>query len=145
MCCNALLLNSFCRQLLSSNESSLLVLGKRVICKSPGQSQKGKKRPAKNIRLIAIPGQHVEERSILGKQKALKYHPGYNVALDPKNRNLYALCAGTVFYSIEKFNANPKSQFVDQFYRQQIGPIYKKYIHVIKDKNPIEFKLIDIV
>ncbi|CAG2121016.1 unnamed protein product, partial [Medioppia subpectinata] len=67
------------------------------------------------------------------------------VALDPKNKNLYALTAGTVFYSIEKFNANTKNQFVDQCYGQQIGPIYKKYIHVIKDKNPVEFKLIDLI
>ncbi|CAG2112319.1 unnamed protein product, partial [Medioppia subpectinata] len=75
---------------------------KRLICKSPGQSQRGKKRPPKNIKLIAIPGQRVDERDILGKQKSLKYHPGFNVALDPKNKNLYALTAGTVFYSIEK-------------------------------------------
>ncbi|CAG2121040.1 unnamed protein product, partial [Medioppia subpectinata] len=99
---NILLLNNICRQLLPLNEFSLNILGKRLICKSPGQSQRGKKRPPKNIKLIAIPGQRVDERDILGKQKSLKYHPGFNVALDPKNKNLYALTAGTVFYSIEK-------------------------------------------
>ena len=141
------------------------VICKRFLHKSPAQSQKGKKRPPKHIRLLVIPGEKVDERKILGKQKTLKYHPGFNVwllfcsnllvmhwftwqskvGLDPKDKSLYSLCSGTVFYSIEKFNANPKSPFVQQFYSQQKGPVYKKYIHVIKDNNSNEFKLIDII
>ncbi len=65
--------------------------------------------------------------------------------MDPRDKSLYALCSGTVYYSIEKFRPNPKSHFVQQFYANQIGPLYKKYIHVIRDQNPTLFKLIDII
>ncbi|XP_054153563.1 39S ribosomal protein L27, mitochondrial-like [Oppia nitens] len=127
--------------------NQLVTFGKRLICKSPGQSQKKHKGRLKNITLISIPGDRVEERTILGKQKRLKYHPGYNVSLNPVDKSLYALVSGTVYYSIEKFYPNPKSHWVDKYYNSDNNdiPIYKKYIHVVKDREPIEFKMIDII
>ena len=70
----------------------------------------------------------------------------FQVAVDPRDKSLYSLCCGTVFYSIEKFNPDKENQFVEKycaFYKT--GPIYKKYIHVIPDKPKNQFRLIDLI
>lgn len=121
--------------------------------KSPGQSQKGFKRVHRVFSLKKVPGDRVDERDVIGTQRRLNYHPGLNVGINPRDKTLYAICAGTVYYSIEKFVPNQSNPLVQQYYTNKVDvksdleltPRYVKYVHVVPDKTTNEFRLIDIV
>ena len=148
--------------------------------KSPAQSQKGFKKKHLVFALNKNPGDRVDERMVIGTQKRLNYHPGLNVSLarnvctasntshilmlclrrfiekvgiNPRDKSLYALCAGTVYYSIEKFVPNADNPLVQQYYVNRVNlkadteltPRYIKYVHVVPDKTTNEFRLVDVV
>lgn len=82
---------------------------------------------------------------IIGTQKHLKYFPGLNVGINPRDKTLYAICAGTVYYSIERVELNPNNPLVSSFFVNKFHPYYNKYVHVIPDKPENEFRLINII
>lgn len=77
----------------------------------------------------------------------------FQVGINPRDKTLYAICAGTVYYSIEKFVPNQSNPLVQQYYTNKVDvksdleltPRYVKYVHVVPDKTTNEFRLIDIV
>lgn len=82
---------------------------------------------------------------MIGTQKHLKYFPGFNCGINPRDKSLYAISAGTVYYSIERVQLNANNPLVQQYFVNKIHPYYNKYIHVIPDKLENEFRLVDIV
>lgn len=63
------------------------------------------------------------------------------------------MCAGTVYYSVEKFSPNPSHSLVTEFYQNRVNvkedleltPYYIRYVHVVPDKTVNEFQMIDLV
>ncbi|KAH7642432.1 mitochondrial ribosomal protein L27 [Dermatophagoides farinae] len=113
--------------------------------KSPAMTQRGYKKKQRIFSLNKIPGDRVDERMMIGTQKHLKYFPGYNCGINPRDKSLYAITAGTVYYSIERVQLNSNNPLVQQYFVNTIQPYYNKYIHVIPDKLENEFRLVDIV
>lgn len=112
--------------------------------KSPGQSQKGARKKL-IVYTIVNPGERVDEKKQIGTQKRYDHHPGLNVGVNPRDKSLYAMCAGTVYYSVEPYNPNPRNPVVQQYYKEGVTPKFVKYIHVVPDKAENKFRMIDII
>lgn len=115
------------------------------MAKSPAQTQRGYKKKQRIFSLNKIPGDRVDERMMIGTQKHLNYFPGLNCGINPRDKSLYAITAGTIYYSIERVQLNTNNPLVQQYFVNKIHPYYNKYIHVIPDKLENEFRLVDIV
>ncbi|KPL94046.1 ribosomal L27-like protein [Sarcoptes scabiei] len=114
--------------------------------KSPAQTQKNYKRKQVVFSIDKNPGDRVDRGMMIGTQKRIQYFPGFNVGINPRDKSLYAMCAGTIYYSIEKVDINRDNPLVEQnFILHNTLPYYNKYIHVIPDKLVNEFRLIELV
>ncbi|XP_076061522.1 mitochondrial ribosomal protein L27 isoform X2 [Oratosquilla oratoria] len=102
---------------------------------------KGKARGMKKL-----DGQWASEGSILVRQLGLIWHPGLNVGIG-SDRTLYAKTHGTVVITTEKVNPNWDHKFMKRFYGyrqdQEDVPFFKNYFHIIPDKSPVVFKLVE--
>lgn len=65
--------------------------------------------------------------------------------VDPRDGAIYAVRAGTLAVTTEKFEPNFDHPFVQKHYKDFKGPMYKRYIHVIPFEEKAEFKLVDLV
>ena len=112
--------------------------------KSPGQSQKsGRKRQWLGF---TVPlGSLVHERDIFLRQRGLKFHPGLNAALDPRDNAIYALRDGIIAISTERFIPDMKNDIVEKHYVDYEGPMMIRYAHVIPLEQPQVFKLVELV
>ncbi|XP_015781825.1 39S ribosomal protein L27, mitochondrial [Tetranychus urticae] len=112
--------------------------------KSPGQSQKsGRKRQWLGF---TVPlGSFVHERDVFLKQRGLKFHPGLNAALDPRDNAIYALRDGVIAISTERFIPDMKNDIVEKHYVDYEGPMMIRYAHVIPLEQPRVFKLVELV
>ncbi|RWS03139.1 39S ribosomal protein L27-like protein [Dinothrombium tinctorium] len=98
------------------------------------------------LRGLKVPaGSFVQERDIICSQTSLKYHPGLNTGIDPRENVLYATCDGTLIVTTEKFNPNKDHELVQKSYSDLRGNLFKLYVHVIPPKDEVVFKLIDLV
>ncbi|CAG9134628.1 hypothetical protein JYU34_009213 [Plutella xylostella] len=90
-------------------------------------------------------GHHVKSSHILATQLTTRFHPGLNVGLG-RNGTLFAIEAGKVVVTCEKFEPNWEHSWVQRNYagRHQ-QTIYKKYYNVIPEPQHSRFKLVDEV
>jgi ribosomal protein L27 len=98
--------------------------------------------------LKVAPGTEVRERDIVATQKGLRYHPGLNAGIDPRDNSIYALTNGTLVVTTEKFNPDFNNDLVIKYYNEFKdfkGNLLKRYIHIIPKETPQTFKLIGLV
>ena len=157
-----------------SNSTLFLWTGKivntvvRWASKKAGGSSRNRKghAPGKRRGIKAQDGSYVTQSSILIRQLHIRCHPGLNVCpsiilnliCSPfqilltfqvgigKDGTLYALEAGKVLITCEKFQPNFEKYWTEKAYgtrRDNIAHVYKKYFHVIPDPLEPKFKLVD--
>ncbi|XP_053212455.1 uncharacterized protein LOC128395980 [Panonychus citri] len=90
-------------------------------------------------------GSFVHERDVFYKQKGLKFHPGLNAALDPRDNAIYALRDGIIVISTERFIPDLTNETVQKHYVDYDGPMMIRYAHVIPHEQPKLFKLTELV
>ncbi|XP_021963241.1 39S ribosomal protein L27, mitochondrial [Folsomia candida] len=116
--------------------------------KAAGGGNKNPKQAPGNFKGIKIwDGWRANPRDIIvHKQTRLWFHPGLNVRLAGR-LNLVALKTGTVSFTVETPDLNWKHRQVEKFYgaRSRTAPFFKKYVHVIPDKQHNQFRLVDMV
>ncbi|KAI1287651.1 39S ribosomal protein L27, mitochondrial [Halotydeus destructor] len=111
----------------------------------PGQSQ-GKPRKGRHFNILRLnPGTYVKERQVICTQRGLRYHPGWNVAIDPRDNALYSIREGTLVVTTEKLKPNYDHDLVEKYYSDLKGPMFKRFIHIVPKKEEITFKLVDLV
>ncbi|XP_026748181.1 50S ribosomal protein L27 [Galleria mellonella] len=90
-------------------------------------------------------GHFVEAGHMLATQRTTRFHPGLNVGFG-RNGTLFAMEAGRVVVTCEKFDPNWEHTWVQRLYggREQ-QTILKKYFNVIPEPQHQRFKLIDEV
>lgn len=119
----------------------------RWASKKAGGSSKNRKghAPGKRRGLKAQDGESVTINSILLRQLGVRCHPGLNVGIG-KDGSLYALEAGKLLITCEKFKPNMNNFWVDKTYKDRrgnMGNIYKKYFNIIPEPLEPKFKLVD--
>ncbi|KAF9809919.1 hypothetical protein SFRURICE_002149 [Spodoptera frugiperda] len=90
-------------------------------------------------------GHNVQAGHILATQRTTRFHPGLNVGFG-RNGTLFAMEAGKVVVTCEKFDPNWEHTWVQRMYagrEQQV--IMKKYYNVIPQPQHQRFKLVDEV
>ncbi|CAG9791854.1 unnamed protein product [Diatraea saccharalis] len=90
-------------------------------------------------------GHFVQAGHMLATQLKPRFHPGLNVGFG-RNGTLFAMEAGRVVVTCEKFEPNWEHTWVQRIYggRQQ-QTILKKYFNIIPEPQHNRFKLIDEV
>lgn len=112
---------------------------------SPSQSQ-GRPHISKDYRVKFPPGSHVRERDIVVTQGKLDYHPGLYTGIDPRNRSIYALRAGTLVITTEKISPDLTHDLASKYYGHRVGQnIHKRVVNVIPDRQKQVFRLVDLV
>lgn len=66
-------------------------------------------------------------------------------ALDPRDNAIYAVCDGTLIVTTEKIAPNMAHDVAEKFYSTLKGPMFKRFINIVPKKEPIVFRLIDLV
>ncbi|XP_053599995.1 large ribosomal subunit protein bL27 [Plodia interpunctella] len=88
-------------------------------------------------------GHFVQAGHILATQRTPRFHPGLNVGWG-KNGTIFAIEAGRVVVTCEKFEPNWEHTWVQRIYGgRETQTILKKYYNVIPDPQHQRFKLID--
>ncbi|CAH1635083.1 unnamed protein product [Spodoptera littoralis] len=90
-------------------------------------------------------GHFVQAGHMLATQRTTRFHPGLNVGFG-RNGTLFAMEAGKVVVTCEKFDPNWEHTWVQRMYggrEQQV--IMKKYFNVIPQPQHQRFKLVDEV
>ncbi|KAM3968082.1 mitochondrial ribosomal protein L27 [Aphomia sociella] len=90
-------------------------------------------------------GHFVQAGHMLATQRTTRFHPGLNVGFG-RNGTLFAMEAGRVVVTCEKFDPNWDHTWVQRIYggREQ-QTILKKYFNIIPEPQHKRFKLIDEV
>ncbi|KAJ0179225.1 hypothetical protein K1T71_004937 [Dendrolimus kikuchii] len=88
-------------------------------------------------------GHYVQAGHMLATQRTTRFHPGLNVGFGV-NGTLFAMEAGKVIITCEKFDPNWEHTWVQRMYagREQ-QKIFKKYFNVIPEPQHQRFRLID--
>lgn len=90
-------------------------------------------------------GHFVQAGHMLATQRTTRFHPGLNVGFGV-NGTLFAMEAGKVVVTCEKFDPNWDHTWVQRMYKGRYDQtIYKKYYNVIPEPQHQRFKLIDEV
>ncbi|XP_028172497.1 39S ribosomal protein L27, mitochondrial [Ostrinia furnacalis] len=90
-------------------------------------------------------GHFVQQGHMLATQRTPRFHPGLNVGFG-RNGTLFAMEAGRVVVTCEKFDADWEHTWVQRIYGgREDQTIYKKYFNVIPEPQHQRFKLIDEV
>ncbi|KAL0839401.1 hypothetical protein ABMA28_016126 [Loxostege sticticalis] len=90
-------------------------------------------------------GHFVQQGHMLVTQRTPRFHPGLNVGFG-RNGTLFAMEAGRVVVTCEKFDPNWDHTWVQRIYGgREEQTIYKKYFNVIPEPQHQRFKLIDEV
>ncbi|CAG4940339.1 unnamed protein product [Colias eurytheme] len=88
-------------------------------------------------------GHSVQAGHILATQRFARFHPGLNVGMG-RNGTLFAMEAGKVVITCEKFDPNWDHTWVQRIYGGRTDQtIYKKYFNIIPKPQHNRFKLID--
>ncbi|XP_049865427.1 50S ribosomal protein L27 [Pectinophora gossypiella] len=88
-------------------------------------------------------GHNVQAGKMLATQNSTRFHPGLNVGFG-RNGTLFAMEAGKVVVTCEKFDPYYGHPWVQRFYGGREGQIiYKKYYNVIPEPQHQRFKLIE--
>ncbi|CAH0717322.1 unnamed protein product, partial [Brenthis ino] len=90
-------------------------------------------------------GHSVRLGHILATQLTTRFHPGLNVGLG-RNGTLFAIEAGKVVVTCEKFDPDWEHTWVQRIYAgRENQTIFKKYFNVIPEPQHTRFKLVDEV
>ncbi|CAG5009863.1 unnamed protein product [Parnassius apollo] len=90
-------------------------------------------------------GHFVQAGHIVATQRTTRFHPGLNVGFG-RNGTLFAMEAGKVVVTCEKFDPNWEHTWVQRLYAgRENQNIFKKYFNVIPEPQHNRFKLIDEV
>lgn len=67
--------------------------------------------------------------------------------MDPRDYSLYSIAQGTMVITEEKYEPHPENPYVKMlgYFDKGTTPIYHRYVNIIPDPTPIEFKLVDLV
>ncbi|XP_047022939.1 39S ribosomal protein L27, mitochondrial [Helicoverpa zea] len=88
-------------------------------------------------------GHHVQAGHMLVTQRTPRFHPGLNVGFG-RNGTLFAMEAGKVVVTCEKFDPNWDHTWVQRIYSgRQDQTILKKYYNIIPEPQHQRFKLVD--
>ncbi|CAH1405169.1 unnamed protein product [Nezara viridula] len=121
------------------------VLNVRFASKKAGSSTRNRKghcRP-KHRGIHYQDGSFVQPGTMLVTQNKLRCHPGLNVGFG-RNGTLFALRPGKVIVTCEKVDLNLNHSWVSRAYGgRDTERIYKKYFHVIPEKQHSRFKLVE--